>query len=122
MEIYRWDMVKNIFMAIVRSFIVSFMLLLIFAMIMYASDVSNNVVGVMVVITYFVSTLIGGFYVGSRVNEKKFMWGIILGIVYFVLLMIVSVISNKGDVALDISILIALVVSSIGGMVGGMVS
>ena len=108
MEIYRWDMVKNIFMAIVRSFIVSFMLLLIFAMIMYASDVSNNVVGVMVVITYFVSTLIGGFYVGSRVNEKKFMWGIILGIVYFVLLMIVSVISNKGDVALDISVLILL--------------
>ena len=115
-------MIRDVFMALIRCFIVSFMLLLIFAMIMYVGDVSNNVVGVMVVVTYFVSTLIGGLYLGSKADKKKYMWGIILGGLYFVLLMIVSLICNKGHMDLDISLIIALSVSLIGGMVGGMIS
>ena len=116
------DMVKNIFMALIRSFIVSFILLLIFAMIMFVGDISNNVVGVMVVVTYFISTLIGGLYIGSKADKNKYMWGIILGVAYFALLIMVSILSNKGDLTLDLSVIIALIVSTIGGMVGGMVS
>ncbi|MBE5934202.1 MAG: TIGR04086 family membrane protein [Lachnospiraceae bacterium] len=114
-------MIKNILGASIRSFVVSFILLLIFALIMFFGDVEDKTVGVMVVITYFVSNLIGGIYIGKKVEKYKYLWGIIAGIIYFLCIAVVSCIGNNG-ININESMAIGMFISIIGGMIGGMIS
>ena len=115
-------MVKNIIGAMTRSCIVSFIMLLLCALVLYLGDISNNVVGVMVVLTYFVSTLIGGIYCGKHADKSKYLWGIISGVGYFLLLVALALIGDTGGFVIDVSVIVAAVVSVLGGMIGGMIS
>ena len=115
-------MKKNICGALIRSFIVSIILLLIFAMIMYLGNVEDKIVGVMVIIIYFVSNLIGGIYVGKKALKNKYVWGILEGILYFLCIFVVSLIGNKNGVDVNLSVIIAAIISVLGGMIGGMIS
>ena len=115
-------MVKKMSKSLVISYILSFILLLIFALIMYYGEISDRTVGIMVVITYFISTLIGGIGIGKSVDNKKFIWGLIEGVIYFLLIFGISLIGEGGKSNLSSSIFVGLIISSVGGMIGGMIS
>ena len=115
-------MKKYILGAVIRSFIVSVCLLLIFAMIMYLGNVEDKITGVMVIITYFISNLIGGIYIGKKAIKNKYVWGILEGIIYFMCIFIFSLISSKNGVDVNFSMIIAIIISIFGGMIGGMIS
>ena len=113
-------MVKSILKSIVISYIVSFILLLVFALIMFYTNVSDKTVGTYVIIIYFISSLIGGISVGKSVDKRKFFWGIVVGALYFVIIFILSIVSNQNVSALNSSVLIGILISMFGGMIGGM--
>ena len=115
-------MKKYMFGALIRSFIISIICLLIFAMIMYIGNVEDKIIGVMIIITYFVSNLIGGIYVGKKAMKNKYIWGITEGVLYFTCIFIVSLIGNTNGVDLNLSVIIAVTISVLGGMIGGMIS
>ena len=115
-------MVKNILLATIKAYIVSFILLLICAMVLYLGDFKDNVIGVMIVIIYFVSNLIGGLDAGKKVEKNKYLWGIIQGLIYSIGIVIISVIGSETGFSMESSKWIMLFVSVIGGMIGGMIS
>ena len=71
---------------------------------------------------YVIGTFSGGFVMGKLEGQKKFLWGLGTGVVYFVLLLIISfgmyreVSSGTGDLFLT------FVLCTGGGMLGGMVA
>ena len=115
-------MVKNIFIALIKAFLTSIILLLIFAMVMYFGGLEEKAIGIMVVITYLVSNLIGGLSIGISVMKRKYLWGIITGILYFVFIYMISLIGSKNGMNINTSVIIALFISVTGGMIGGMIS
>lgn len=57
---------------------------------------------------------------GKKMKEKKFLWGLFLGMAYFLILLIISLLANggvKGDLG-NLFLTMALCMS--GGMLGGM--
>lgn len=115
-------MLKTIPLSVLKSYITSFILLLICAMVLYIGDFDDNVIGVMIVVIYLISNLVGGFDAGKAAQKNKYLWGILQGIIYSIGVIIISIIASESGDVMDSSKWIMLFVSTVSGMIGGMIS
>ena len=76
---------------------VTAVLLLILALLLLKLNLSEGIVAIGIMATYLISCFLGGFLLGKGVRKNKFLWGLILGVVYFVLLIILSGIASPGN-------------------------
>ncbi len=102
------------------SYIVTGMMLIIMALLLFKFEVSDQVTSIGIIITYVVSTLVGGFLIGKYMKVKKFLWGFIIGVLYIVLLFAITFAVYH---TLDNPNIVTTIVLCIGGgTLGGMVS
>ncbi len=104
------------------AYILTAGLLLLLAFILYRFGLSEKVVSVCIIAIYIVVTFLAGLLAGKKEGRKKFLWGLIMGVLYFGILVAVSLVVNKGveDVAGNMLTVFFLCAGS--GMLGGMVS
>lgn len=104
------------------SYILTGVLLLVMALLLYKLELSAGMVSVGVILIYVVSTFFGGFIMGKCTGNKKFIWGFFIGLAYFLILLIVSLLANHsaGQVTNDVvtTLLICVGAGMIGGMLG----
>lgn len=97
-------------------------LLLLLALLLYRFGLSEKVVSVCIIVIYIVVTFLAGLIAGKRAGEKKFLWGLAMGCIYFLILTAVSFAVNK-EVGSDIGNLVTVFLLCGGsGMLGGMIS
>lgn len=116
--------------ALLVSVLLTAALLLIMALILYKTDLSGIAENIMVVILYLAACLAGGFVLGRQEEKKRFLWGAGFGVLYFLLLMLVSALLPAGETSTVQTELQAdwperirvLLLCCLGGMVGGMLS
>ena len=63
-------------------FIISGLLLLLLALLLYRLELSEAVVKVAVIIIYIVTGMSGGILMWKKINDKKLLWGFLAGNVY----------------------------------------
>lgn len=97
-------------------------LLLLLALLLYRFGLSEKVVSVCIIVIYIVVTFLAGLIAGKRAGEKKFLWGLAMGCIYFLILTAVSFAVNR-EVGSDIGNLVTVFLLCGGsGMLGGMIS
>lgn len=104
------------------SYIVSAGLLLLLAFFLYRFRLTEKPVAVCIIVIYVLSTVFLGFLTGKKVENRKFMWGLLMGIFYFVILAIISLIIKGSAQALGNQFFSTLLLCAGGGMLGGMLS
>ncbi len=104
------------------AYILTAGLLLLLAFILYRFGLSEKVVSVCIIGIYIAVTFLMGLLAGKKEGRRKFLWGLITGALYFGILVVVSLIVNRGaeDVAGNMLTVFFLCAGS--GMLGGMVS
>ena len=108
--------------ALILSFFVTALLIVIFAFFMFKFNISENVIALGVTIIYIISCGLGGFYIGRTIGERKFMWGFLVGAIYLVVLLIISAIIG-GDKSLLSENGFSLILLCLGGgTLGGMLA
>lgn len=112
----------HVLKAVALSYLVTMFLLLIIAFLMLQIDLPGGGVTAAVVITYVLSAFIGSFYVGKRVEEKRFVWGLITAIVYFSIYVIISLIVGGNDSVHIGNYVKNFLIIVFSGMLGGMLS
>ena len=108
--------------SLLASYIVTGILLLVLTFFMYKFELNEKIVSAAIVGFYVVSTLIGGMIIGKLTKSKRYLWGMVLGIIYFVLLLLITLgvyRTLNGD---SVSIVTSLILCAGGGMTGGMIS
>ena len=108
--------------SLLASYIVTGILLLVLTFFMYKFELNEKIVSAAIVGIYVVSTLIGGVIIGKLTKSKRYLWGMVLGIIYFVLLLFITLgvyRTLNGD---SVSIVRSLILCAGGGMTGGMIS
>ena len=108
--------------SLLASYIVTGILLLVLTFFMYKFELNEKIVSAAIVGMYVVSTLIGGVIIGKLTKSKRYLWGMVLGIIYFVLLLLITLgvyRTLNGD---SVSIVTSLILCAGGGMTGGMIS
>ena len=61
--------------ALIFSYIVTAVILLLLSFILYKVQIPSGVVSVGVILAYILSTFVGGFFIGKKVEARKFLWG-----------------------------------------------
>ena len=73
-------------------FICSMLLLGMITVIVWKMDGGSNILSIGVILTYILSNILGGFLVGRMMGRQKFFWGVIIGAVYFLILLVAGVV------------------------------
>lgn len=108
--------------ALLCAYILTGVLLLLLTGLLYKLNLDEGKVTAGIIGIYVLSTFAGGFAIGKMSGERKFLWGLVVGTLYFTLLLLVSVglyHSLQGNVS---DIMTIYIVCAGGGMLGGMLS
>lgn len=104
------------------SYIVTAAALLLVAFLLYKAGLSEKTVSVCMILIYAGAAFIGGFLAGKELKKMKFLWGLIVGLAYFVILVVMSLIGQRAGIMFTKDFFTTLLLCAGGGMLGGMVS
>lgn len=104
------------------SYVITAMLLIIMSFLLYWFDLSPGAVSVGIIAVYVISCLVSGMLAGSRAGHHRFLFGLLMGLAYFLLLTLISMIVDGSTFEIDRQFLTVLCLCSGGGMLGGMIS
>lgn len=104
------------------SYLLTTGLLLLLALMLYQFGFSEKIVSICIIIIYIIVTFLAGFLFGKREGNRKFLWGLLMGGIYFLVLILVSLIVNHGASGINGNFLTVLILCGASGMLGGMLS
>lgn len=108
--------------ALVAAYIVTGLLLLVLAFALYKLGFGENVVELGVVFLYLMSSAVGGFFIGKCMEEKRLLWGVLLGFCYALILIVLSLIVRGNAQGIIHSGLLNTLICLGGGAIGAFVS
>ena len=108
--------------ALLCSYFVTGILLLLLAFLLYQFGLDEGKITAGIMVIYVLSTLVGGFVAGKLAKTRRFLWGILIGVLYFLLLLLISFGIYRGIQEGTSQILITWLLCIGGGMIGGMIS
>jgi len=111
---------------ILKNMLISYLLtaglLLLLSLLLYRFGLSENIVSMSITGIYVIATFLSGFLAGKREQTKRFLWGLLMGLLYFLLLSAVSLIVDSSTFSLGRGFITTLILCCAGGMLGGMLS
>ncbi len=98
------------------------LLLVLLSLGLYKFGLTERQVGIGIFVVYFLSGLLGGILMGKTAGSKKFLWGLGIGMLYFAVLLLISLGVNHSLQGGLLRVLLGLALCGGGGMIGGMLS
>lgn len=114
--------VLQVLKAVIAVAAVTAILLLLLSFLLFKFNLSDKAVMIGIMLIYFISNFAGGFVIGKVRGERKFIWGIIVGLAFFVSLTLLSLIVTGELYGSGMRALGAMAACVAGGMAGGMCS
>lgn len=108
--------------ALLFSYVVTGISLLLLSVLLYKFEWNEHLVSAAIVAVYVLSTVVGGIVIGKLVRTRRFFWGLLLGNLYFILLLVITIILYRSLPGNGLNMLTAWILCTGGGMTGGMIS
>ena len=108
--------------SLLTSYIVTGLLLLGLTVLVHKFELDEQLVVGGIVSIYVISTFMGGFIIGKLTEIKKFVWGMVVGVIYFVLLFLISYGVYREFNTNGLSAITTAILCAGGGTLGGMLS
>ena len=112
----------QILKALLASYLVTGILLFVLTLFLYKFEWDEQMVTAGIIVIYVLSTFVGGFILGKIKRVRKFLWGLIIGVLYFVLLFLISFGVYRSFDGNGTNVITALLLCAGGGMLGGMLA
>ena len=103
-------------------YVITGLALLALALLLFKMQLSENIVSISIMVIYIISCLIGGLVAGRRLKVRRFLWGVAVGAVYFAVLLIGSLLMNRGISSDAVHVVTTLIMCMAAGMISGMIS
>ncbi len=114
--------VRVVIKSIISAYIITGILLLLTAFLLYKMEPEQSLISIGILVIYVLSCFLGGLIAGKGIKSRKFFWGMVTGMLYFVLLLGTSWISGGGIQSGASQIVTTLLLCIGGGMLGGMLA
>ena len=115
-------MLIPVLVILVTMYIITGMLLLLLAFLMYQMDLAEPVVNGAIIAIYIIAGFFGGFLMGKKTGVKKYLWGLLMGALYYGVLILVGVVLHQGLDAEPVHLLSTMVLCLMSATAGGMLS
>lgn len=115
----RWVLIAKILLA---EYIITALVMVILSFALMKWQASENSLQLAIIAIYVLANFVGGFIIGKTLQKRKFLWGMLVGVLYFVILSLISFIINRSFYQNIPYALTVLGICAGSGMLGGMVS
>lgn len=122
MEVCMNIKISTFIKSLLLSYIITLLILFLLSFLLLKFRLNESIISFGITLSYVLSCFSGGYLSGRKVSSRRFLWGLITGILYFLFLTLISLLINKGlnsDVPHFFTVLIMCAFS---GMLGGMVT
>lgn len=109
------NVIKNISAGVVKSFIITVILIMLVSIMLVNTNISENIIGPGIFVITFISIFAGAM---SSIKNNGIIYGAVIGIIYIVSIYLLSSLLN-GEFGLTISSLILMILSVLAGATGG---
>ncbi len=111
-----WTMIKLLIVA----YVVTGVILMALALMLWKGNPPTELISGGILFAYVISCFTGGFVIGKKMGRMKYLWGLLFGAVYFVIIFALSMCLNgfAGEGISNAVTVFLLCIS--GGMLGGM--
>lgn len=116
------DLALYMVKALLCAYITTGGMLVVLSLLLYKFGLSEENINAGIILTYIISTFAGGFVIGKLTGKKKFIWGVLSGVLYFLLLLVISFGIYHSLQEEMTGLFTAFLMCAGGGMLGGMVS
>ena len=119
---YLSENLKSIGKILLLMYVVTAMLLFLLAVLVQRFNWDNNAISIGISTVYVISCFIGGFFVGKVQQNKKFIWGILIGLAYVIIMLVITLVVKHGFHSSVSAFVTNLLLCLGAGMLGGMLS
>jgi len=105
---------------LVLAFIVTILLIFIFSMMLTYTNLSESKMNLLNTIVMIISITSGSAYVAIKIKEKGWLNGGILGLAYFLIVLLINLVFLKPFI-IDIFLFSRLIISIVMGVIGGII-
>ena len=91
----RLNNVMYIMVSLLGGYAVTFLGIMILALLLFLMQISEKAVDVGILVIYFLACFIAGYMIGKMKKNRKFLWGMVTGVCYYIILMAVSFLTYK---------------------------
>lgn len=104
------------------SYLATLGALLLLALLLYRLRLSETIVNIAILGIYAAATFLAGFLAGKCAQNRRFLWGLAAGALYFVILAFLTLLVNHAFRDFGNHFFTTLMICAGSGMLGGMVS
>ena len=104
------------------AYLLSFLFILLLAYIFLKAQPSEKIIQGAVIVIYILSTFTGGFFIGKKMEKKQYLWGMFLGMLYFLVVFLISFTLQKDITGQTANLVTVFIMCVLGGTLGGMIS
>lgn len=108
--------------SVLLAYVLTGLLILAGGWISYKMDLSDKILNLMVIFIYICVNMFSGIYMGRKLQNKRYIWGMLAGLSYAAILIIISIVVPGGTSGIDLDGICAILLCMAGGSLGGIVS
>lgn len=108
--------------SLVAAYVLTGIVLCVLAFFMYQTSAGIKIANIGVTVTYILASVFAGLFVGHKTGRRKFIWGFIVGLLYFLILLAISMFFYQNQIIISKERITALLLCTAGGTLGGMFS
>ena len=116
------DYAKDVLISLLGGYAITFLGILILAFLLLILQITENTVDIGILVIYVVANLTAGFIIGKRIKRRKFLWGMVSGTAYFLILFFLSNMLGQEVGKLGKDLITTLLICVGSGTLGGMIS
>ncbi len=106
---------------LVAAYLITGALLLLVSGLLYKFSLSEDMVEIGIIAVYCISSLLAGLFFSKGAKSRRFIWGMLAGTAYFVIICAISVAAEPNFEFLSNSCITTFFICIGSGMLGGMI-
>ena len=111
-----------LFRCLILSYIITFLILAVLALLLYKLSLGKGILSGILIVLYVAVNMLSGVLAGRHMKEKRYMWGLAVGNMYFAVLLLLTWFVPSVQFSLNSTLITTFLLCAGGGMLGGMVS
>lgn len=105
---------------LMASYLITGIMLVVVAALLYKFSIKENVVNISIIAIYCISSLLAGLFFSKGAASRRFLWGMVAGAAYFLIICAVSMAVDQNFMPLSNACITTLLICLGSGMIGGM--
>lgn len=108
--------------ALLTSYLVTTIGILILSLLLFKFHISIQYIDIGIIFIYTISNLIGGFCFGKKLEKRKYLGGLFIGILYFIITILLSLIIHQSFQGIHFHLFTSFLLCATSAMMGGCIS